>query len=758
MSSRLPARSDSHSVATLPSRDGEPGSFRGRGHARGEAAAGSAAGVSDLQRYAHVLRHRWRLVLGVAAAVVAAVAIGTLAQTPIYRASGLIELRGQSSDGVPIEALLQASRLSSQFLGTQHEVLRSPALARRVMAAVTPPAAGAAGAGAALPVAVDSGGARARELDAFRERLMVAPVAGSNLVWVHFESPDPALAARVVNAVFEHYARMRVEAARASVARLAAEADAARGRLTLAERQLQEFARDNGLAFAAAERDGRDDLPRERLRVLDQQLAEAEADRYNKESLYDLVRSRGGGLLESEILQALNVRLAALRSEHAKLRTHFLEDYPRTREVKTQIDEVEALLAREEGRLRGAVTSRYLAAVRRQELLRRAAADERALVERQGDRTTQYRILSRDVEAQQQLYARLQERVRAGEVSAAVAATDVAVVEAAATPADPVRPVLATNLKLALLVGLVLGVAAAFVRDSADVTVRTAGELDSLAVPLIGLIPAVEWPAERGIRGWAHRVGGGRSALARMPSRGGPPPLGAPQAVLLDGPSPAGPERAMLEDAFGGLRTAVLFAARENAATRTLLVTSARPGDGKTTVAVNLALSLARLGGRVLLVDADTRRPTTHHYFGVSRDHGLSEFLSGEASWTSLALRDVAPGLDLLPAGRPVAAPAEALSSERPLALLEEARGEYDFIVVDSPAMHINASDTRLLAPLVDGIVVVVRSGTTPRPLVEAMLRQLPNVVGVVLNDVDRRDVPTYYSAYAAPDARAAFS
>jgi capsular exopolysaccharide synthesis family protein len=202
--------------------------------------------------------------------------------------------------------------------------------------------------------------------------------------------------------------------------------------------------------------------------------------------------------------------------------------------------------------------------------------------------------------------------------------------------------------------------------------------------------------------------------------------------------------------------TAVLLANGPRHAPRSLLVTSAQPGDGKTTVASNLAISLARLGGRVLLVDADTRRPAVHRAFGIAVDRGLGEALRGEAAWPTLVRHDVVPGLDILFAGLRLRASTDLLASERLPMLLQEARQGYEYVVLDSPALGINAADTRILATLVDGVVMVVRSGTTPEPLVRTLIRRLPNMVGLVLNDVDHRRFPAYYYAYADDVAPAA--
>jgi polysaccharide biosynthesis transport protein len=204
--------------------------------------------------------------------------------------------------------------------------------------------------------------------------------------------------------------------------------------------------------------------------------------------------------------------------------------------------------------------------------------------------------------------------------------------------------------------------------------------------------------------------------------------------------------RATLADAFGSLRTAILLEADASAA-RSLLLTSAQPGEGKTTVCINLALSLARLGVRVLLVDADIRRPSVHRALGLSASAGLVDALQTGASWRSRVRPNVSPGVDLLPAGIPPSTPSELLSSPAMRLVVAEAQTLYDFVLIDSPALLPSVADTRILARLVDGVVVVVRSGTTPREILGRVLRQVPNLTGVVLNGVEQRHFPAYYRA-----------
>jgi succinoglycan biosynthesis transport protein ExoP len=748
-------RPDSLSPGTSPVLQARSGKEVGSLSASTPGGASPAAdGGSDLRHYWQVLRGRSVLIAGVVAAVVAAVTIGTLLQSRVYRASGVIEIRTQDAAVVPVNALFQSERLSTQYLETQYGILRSSALARRVIGELGllelkefNPDAGAPP-GSAGP---DSSEVWTRAAALFRERLMVDPVTGSHLIRIHFESGDPQLAARAVASVIDNYREMRVEGGRTAVSRLNEELKRVRDRLVLSEEGLQEYVHENDL-FLVEKGDGpAESIPTERLRHLQQQLTSAEADRYTKESLYSFLRTQGDGLLDSEVLRSLNVRVAVTRGEYAKLRATFTDDYPRTKEARRELDELEAQLAAERARIREAVSGNYFASVRRQGLLQSALETQKAQVDDLAAKTTEYRIRAREVEGQQQLYAALQQRVREAEVSAAFATTDVAIVDAPAPPLVPVRPVPLRNLQLALLVGLGLGIGLALLREYTDGTIRTEEELDTLSVPLLGMIPsvpAVDITALPRLRQLQDRW--------RLP--------GAPVA-LEAGADPLWPRidrpgrETILADAFGSLRTAVLLQA-DAADARSLLLTSAQPGEGKTTVCVNLALSLARLDRRVLLIDADVRRPSVHRAFGIPSPPGLVEVLRGEASWRSLVHSDVAPGVDILPAGSPASAPAELLSSAGMRDLMTEAQATYDFVLLDSPALFLNAADTRILAPLVAGVVVVIRSGITPREIIGRVLRQIPNLMGVVLNGLDRHRFPAYYRVEeeATTDQLGAFS
>jgi succinoglycan biosynthesis transport protein ExoP len=715
---RMPAPPPPAPWAHVPAR---PAAVRGPARAaKRSRRARDDDGTPDLLAYWRVIREQRATVLGVFALVVAAVAAGTLMQTPQYRAAGMIELRQQATEIVSAGDV-QGARVSEQHLQTQYEILQSPALARRVVADL-----GLAGAAADEEAVADAA-------ERVRDGLTVDPVTGSQLVRVSFEGEDPELAARIVNSLFANYITLRTDVGRATAARLEQQLDSVRAGLAASEARLQSFTRASGL-LAVGSGTGEGDVAGQRLRDLQAQLTTAEAERYEKESQYNLLQRQGDRALNSAVLQSLSVQAAGLRGEYARLQSTFGAEYPRTRETRSQLAALEAQIARERRRVAEEIRSGYLAAVRRQELLQQALDGQRSTLDALAGRMAQHRILQRDAAGHQQLYEILQQRQKTAEAAAALAAAEVGIVDRATPPRSPVSPDPARNLQLAVLVGLMLGVGAGFFREWATGAVRTVEEVGAISgAPVLGAIPSAASP----------RV------LRWLPRRGFLAPAGRDEAgwVRIDRGEGAAAD---LAEAFGSLRTSVLYDHAGSRA-RSILVTSAQPRDGKTTVSLNFALSLAKLGRRVLLVDADLRRPSLHRALGIVGRGGLADALRTPGRWQRFVRRDCAPGLDVLPAGDVSGGFAELLASPPMRTLLDEAQLDYDYVVVDAPALLINAADARILATQVDGVLLVARSGVTGRGTLLSALRQLPNVSGVVLNDLDASSFPAYYRDYATP-------
>lgn len=670
-----------------------------------------------LAEYARILRERWKIVTAAFVVVTAGVAVGVALTPPVYRAVGTIEIRKQSAEVVSSDALFQFERISDQYLETEYGTLRSRALLRRAAAdpvlaerirealGMTPPPGDEA----------DGAVATARLVEAMRDRVLVDPVVGSRMIRVGFDSPDPELSADVANALIAHYGDMRRGAVSAAIVRLTEQTDSVRRGLLQAEGELQQYVRDNELGSLVVG-SGDASVPHERLRRLQQELTEAEAAGYRAAAISGAARQSEASA-ESDLLKTLRARIATLEGEYASASTVFTDSFPRVRRLRSELARLDSLVAVEQGRVSGAATTQYEAALRRRDLLEGAVAQQRRIVEAFAEKLAEYDRRRRDVESLKQLYANMQQTREEASVSAALAAMDIAVMEPAAPPLDPLRPRPKRDLALAAMTGLLLGVGLAFLREFSDETVRSPQEMGVFGdVPLLASIPtaaASPRPAIGRENGW-HRID--------------------------QGPTPDSP----IGEAFRGLRTSVLFAAG-GARPRTLLVTSGSPSEGKTTVSTNLAISLAMLGHRVLLVDADLRRPAQHRVFGLPLSPGLAEYLEGGTSWRQTRHRDVRRGLDVLPAGATGLSASDLLAGGVVDRWLEEAAAEYDFVLVDSPALHIHAPDARILAHAVEGVLLVARSGSTSREVLRRAVADTPHLVGVVLNRISPHRLPLYY-------------
>jgi polysaccharide biosynthesis transport protein len=691
----------------------------------------SAEGV-PFGSWLRVLREHWLLIAASCVIVTAGVAAGVLLTEPAYRATGTIEIRKQSAEVVPVDALFQFERISEQYLQTEYGTLRSRTLLQRTVARPELAARMAHQLGV-TEAGRDAGPAVAPDLARIAARahrhLLVDPVAGSRIVKVSFESTDAQLAADVVNTLIAEYVALRQEAGAAALVRLDEQADSVRGHLLQSERELQRFVAEAGLsAIVIGGTDGVT-VPQERLRRLQDELTSAETDGYRTAAA-----SLSSGLdqavaLESDLLRNLRVRIAELEGEYARLRPTFTDTFPKMMQLRSELSQLDALVAAEQRRVGAAMATQHESTRRRRELLQDAVAEQQRLIAGVAVNLAEYERRQRELESRQQLYAVLQQKRKEAALSAALSTMDVAVLDPALPSRSPVRPRPRRDIPLAVLAGLVLGVGFAFLREYADQSVKTPEEAVGFGTaPLLAVIPSVPLRTSRLHARTQHTMA--RGSWHRIDER-----------------TPHDPQ---LADAFHGLRTSVLFDAG-GALPRTLLVTSSAPGEGKTTVSVNLAISMANLGRRVLIVDADLRRPSLHQVFGVPQRYGLAEQLAGTVPWQQSLRRDVSPGLDLLTAGAKTSSPPDLFASGRIDAWLADVATAYDFIVLDAPALFINMPDARLLAHATDGVLLVVRSGSTPRDVVSRLIAQTPNLVGLVLNQFDRKRLPAYYSDYGEP-------
>lgn len=720
----------------------------------------------DLRAYWRIIQKRLWTILSILLAVFTIVLIVTVKEKRVYRADALLEVEKENPNIPTVQELFQLEDVSDNYLETQYKVLQSETLARRVIEQLqldrlkefNPSEGGsfwghahAAGPGLASELDADTEQSVLRK---FEDRLSVDPVRRSRLVQVSFESEDPNVAAKAVNALASNYIQENLEsrwqAAQKASEWLSQQLQSFKAKLEKSEDDLQQYAQRNGLLFLETEKGQTENIIDERLRQLQDELTKAQADRYSKESLYRLTEagdySSLPGVIDNKLMQDLTARRADLEREKAALASTFTSDYPKVQAIQSQIDEIEGTLGEERKRAAQGIVDDYLAAVRRENLVREAFEQQQAQANLAAARAVQYNILKREVDTNKQLYEGLLQRLKEAGVSAGMNASNIRIVDAAVAPTRPVRPRSILNLGLALLVGLGCGVGMAFLQEHLDNTLKSSDDIERiLRVPALALIPAHEL---------VHHAGTGIPRLPEQASLGGngngkpaSPDSDSKTWIRIDG---NGNQHSALSEAFRSLRTSVLLSAAGRPP-RSLTFVSAEPAEGKTTVASNLSISLAQLGKRVLLVDGDMRRPCVHKLFDIDDScGGLVTYLTGEEDWLHLVRPTGIANLDCLSCGPVPPNPSELLSSDRMQTLIREAMEKYQFVLIDAPPL-LNVADGRILAAMVEGAILVVKGGFTPRELAQQAQLHVRDVgarlIGVVLNDVDLRH-NGYYNSY----------
>lgn len=687
-----------------------------------------SAPALHLRDYWHVvLRRRW-LALAVLAVVLSAGVARVLLVTPLYRATSQLLIEHQAPDPLDFEKNPRAAEVWDDFYQTQYRLLQSRLLARKAVQklgllrdasfAGRLPDDAIAAAEASQP---GTSPAMERTVDRFQAGLRVQPVRNSQLIAVTFESDRPALAAAAANAVAELYIQQtldfRYRVSAEAGAWLDQESAEHTRKVAEAQRALQEFQDREGLGDI----DERRALVEQRLKDLGAALNAARTRRLDKEALSRQMESARNpeelpDVVRSPLVQSLRTELGALERQQQQLAQRYLDEHPEVVKVRRQVEDARTKIAAEARRVVRAAANDTQAAREQEASAAGALAAAESEAHALSRRAVKYDELKRDLAATTRLSESLLARQKQTEVGREVRASNVHVIDAAVVPRGPVRPRPLRDMALSVLAALVLALAAAFARDYFDGSVGKPADVQLLGRSLLGVIP--EAPRHRG----AVASGDGHEAFA---------------------------------EGYRVLRTALPLDDLDGG--QVLLVTSTLAGEGKSLTALNLAKTLASSDERVLLVDADLRRPQLSALLRTRREPGLADLVAGGGR-PETAVQSLGRDLSLLPAGAPVARnPADLLSTETFRALLGRLRGTYDRIVVDTPPVGAVA-DALVMAPLADGVLVVARAGKVTRDAVARVLDRIDQARGRVLGIVLNRARPARHAYdYGPPYAPAAY-
>src|SRR6266849_981709 len=689
-----------------------------------------------LYDYLLILRkHQW-LVVSFLLAVVTIVSIATFRMQPVYTTTARIEIDRENTSVLPFQGVDSYDLMMDMdnYIETQSRILTSETLALHTIrnSGLIPHAEMQ---GAPESEAITSGSLanhkRPPELGAFLGGLSVKRVPQSRLLDVSFESTDPQLAAQILNA---HIANFMEENFRSRYD------TTAKATLWLTD-QLSELkvkvqnSEDARLAYERQhqiwELDDRQNITTQRLNDLNKEVTEAQSERMRKEALYEFAKA---GNIDVVPQLREHSTLQELMKKHSDIYTHYLDalnqygpNFPKVQREQAQLKEIENLMDDEKRNILEALGNDYNAARQREGLLNEALNEQKTEVNLMAQSMVEYNILKRDAEANKTMYIGLLTKLKEANISAGLKSSNIRVVDPAMVPSYPSRPAKARNIGLSFLVGLVGGVGLALLREYLDNTVKTPDDIENLVrLPALAVVPAFTSENGTGRRG---RFTTGSSLNGHEK-----------RIELVAQHLP----KSQMSEAFRALRTSILLSQADHPP-QVILVTSALPREGKTTAAANLAVTLAQLGDRTVLVDADLRKPGVGRLLNLAggKYAGLSSYLAGVSSLDLVSVPHPAiPNLVAIPTGPLPPNPADLLSSHKLADAIAELRTKFKFIVIDSPP---------IMAVQADGVLLVVRSGETPK---EAFTRTRDllasvkcHILGVVLNAVDS-SAPDYYYSY----------
>ncbi|MGA9885479.1 MAG: polysaccharide biosynthesis tyrosine autokinase [Candidatus Acidiferrales bacterium] len=695
--------------------------------------------------YLIILRkHQW-LILAFLLTVVTVATIGSLKEKPIYIASAMVEVDQEPQNVLPFQAPDAYSSYidDEDYIDTQMTIVKSETLALDTINSLDlsryPEFGGRAE--AVTPAHLGIGEGRPAILGAFLQRLEVKRIPQSRLIAVSFTAQDPQLAARVVNAHLRNYLeqnfKSKYDATMQASGWLSSELEQLRLKVEKSENARIAYQRENQIW----QLDAKQDITTQNLAALSSTVTQAQTDLAGKEALYRMAENGGADALPAMrgngTVQDLVKRKSELAEQYAQAVNQYGPNFPKVQWIADQQKEVDAALAKARQTATEEVEGDYNAARTRLKLLDGELDAQKAKVNDMAEKLVQYNILEHDAESNRQLYDGMLQKLNEAGISAGLRSSNIRIVDPALVPTTPSGPRKARNIMLAFLVGLVGGVGLAFFREYLDNTVKSPDDIDSLTgLPSLAVVPLL--PEGNGRHGRSSRGANNRES----------PELMAPRVELLSYVQP----RSQISEAFRALRTSLLLSQAEHPP-QVILVTSALPREGKTTAAVNLAVTLAQLGDRTLLMDSDLRKPGIRRALNmtVGKDSGLSSYLAGVSSLEEVTIPHPAiSNLTALTTGPVPPSPADLLSSHRMRDALTELRRRFKFIVIDSPPI-LAATDAVILSALTDGVLLVVRSGSTPKEALTRSRDLLSTVkcrlLGVVLNGVDS-NAPDYYYSY----------
>jgi polysaccharide biosynthesis transport protein len=662
-----------------------------------------------------IKKHRW-LILLILTVTLASVGTLTVFMTRIYTAETVLLIDPRPQQVVDIKQVIsEPQRPENDLFVTQYEMLRSRSLISEVIRReglmehpfyreefqtrettaepITPKA---------INIYTD-------------HMLKVSALRNSRLVKIEISTADPELSARLANSHAQAFIgqglNITARASQDAIEFLSGKLEQLKGRVRTAETALNAFRKENGIVSVGE----KDNITLERLADLNKRLTDAEVERIAAEAQILLVRKGAYDavpmVLNNPLVQTLKSQQSKLEVEYANLNTQLTPEHPQMIQLSAQLTETRTRINNEMRRVIESLESSVRSAQAKEQRLRDAMERQKTDTLELKDAAVEYAVLAREVDSNRQLYDSVLQRLKDLGVAAELRASNIFVIDKALPPTKPSKPNLFLYLGTSGFLGLLGGLGAAFLREYLNNTLRTPNDVEQyLHLPNLAVVPAFPKPAQD------------------IPSTGRPGQL----------TTVARPHSAVAE-AYSMLHTSIRFS-RPDDSPKTILFTSGVQGEGKTVTAVNTAIICARMGSRVVLIDADLRAPRCHEVIGVHKAPGLTEAITGQLDLKRVIQTTSVEFLDFIPSGGTPPTPPALLGSSKMHEIISCLRNQYDFVIVDSPPV-MPVTDAVVLSTVMEGVILVVDSQHTPNHIVQEAYTRLhyanARMLGVVLNRVD---------------------
>lgn len=730
-------------------------------------------GQPTLREYWNIIRRHKGIILSVFLVFVVAVLIWSLTMIPQYRATTQILIERSNPNVLSAEEFLAINPAGTDFYQTQYRILESRALARDVIQRINLAGHPEYKQEKLEGGTIDELTARVKEwltapmvwlksklqpelepadeytvrhpiawngderppssmVHAVLSRLEVEPVRNSRIVEIAFQSAYPELAAKVANAFVASYIdwnlSLRLKSQQEASRFLDEQVKTAKMKLESSELALQQYREKYGVAAVApttAEGGGlSQDLSRQKLSKVNEQLLEATNRRIAAEIQY----KQAAGLLRDEIkaesipaavensvIIAIKGQEVSLLREKAEKAQKYGPKHPVMVALNQEIEKIKRQKMQEIRNIVDSLKGRYEIALKQEQSLMQALGVSQDETIQRDKIAIQYQVLQQEVESNRSLYDMLLKRMKETSVTEENRSVNIHVIDRAEVPKEYYKPKIKRNLLLAIIVGLALGIGLAFLIEYLNDTVENPEDLERLFhLPYLGPIPHFDRTDN----------------------------VQEEELIALHDP------RSSAGESYRGIRTGILFSTPGHTP-RSILVTSSGAGEGKTVTAANLAAVMAQTGTKVLLIDADMRKPQQHRVFGKKNEKGLTNIIVGNEDWKSLVNSTPISNLDYISVGPIPPNPAELVGSEQMKQAMESFLEHYGRVIIDSPPI-MAVTDPLVLSQMVDGVVLVLRAGEVTKSQIKQTTQRLTNIqaniLGVVLNDIDTKKDSYYYN------------